>query len=269
MRRRIAGSEAATEAALRLGRTGWAVLARTLGATRDVLVPARCPGCSRVVRQTALCGACWREVRWIAPPLCDRLGLPLSFEEDAGGVSLAARASPPPYARARAAALHEGAAARTVQALKYADRQDLAPMLGHWLARAAAELFEEADLVVPVPLHPWRRLRRGFNQSALLAHHAVLAHERAGGSRRDWEEALTRQRRTRPQVGLAGATRRRNVEGAFMVRPDAMARVAGRRILLIDDVVTTGATVEAATKALRKAGAAQIDVGSVTRVKLD
>ena len=229
---------------------------------RDLVMPARCPGCGDLEREPGLCGRCWRSVGWIAPPLCDRLGLPLDFDSDAGGISLAARADPPPYGRARAVALHEGPARRIVHALKYQDRQDLAPMMGLWMARAGARLLAEADVAVPVPLHWLRLARRGFNQSGVLAE----AVGKASGL--EVVQALRRMRRTRRQVGLDGRARRRNVEGAFAVRDRALPAVAGRRVVLVDDVITTGATVHACVRALRRAGAAEVDVLAFSRVPM-
>ena len=248
-------------AARRLTESGpWRVATGGARRLRDLVMPARCPACGDLGLEPGLCGTCWRTVPWIAPPLCDRLGLPLDFESDAGGVSLAARADPPPYARARAVALHEGPARRIVHALKYQDRQDLAPMMGLWMARAGAQLLAEADVVVPVPLHWLRLVRRGFNQSG------VLAEAVGDASGVEVVQALRRLRRTRQQVGLGGRARRRNVEGAFALRDKALPAVAGRRVVLVDDVVTTGATVHACVKALRRAGAAEVDVLAFSRV---
>ncbi len=247
----------------RLRRLGSAIGNRARGTgrmVRDLLMPARCPACGDVLTEPSLCGPCWQTTPWIAPPLCDRLGLPLPFEHDAGGISLAAVAAPPPYGRARAVALHDGPARRIVHALKYQDRQDLVPMMGLWMARAGAELLGKADVVVPVPLHWLRLARRGFNQSDVLAG----AVSRASG--RPLSQALRRTRRTRQQIRLSGAARRRNVEGAFAIRDAARADVAGRRVVLIDDVITTGATIHACTRALLHAGAAHVDVLAFSRV---
>ena len=227
---------------------------------RDLVMPARCPGCQHLVAEPGLCGACWRDMPWIAPPLCDRLGLPLDFENDVGGVSLAARTDPPTYGRARAVALHEAGARHVVHALKYQDRQDLVPMMGMWMARAGADLVRDADVIVPVPLHWMRLVRRGFNQSAVLAQSVG---GRAGVAVVD---ALVRARRTRQQVGLSGTARRRNVAGAFAVRDAARPAIAGRRVLLVDDVITTGATVDACVRALRRGAAETVDVLSFSRV---
>lgn len=229
---------------------------------RDLVMPARCPGCARLCVEPGLCGACWRDMPWIAPPVCDRFGLPLDFEADAGGVSLAARADPPAYGRARAVALHDGPARRIVHALKYQDRQDLVPMMGLWMFRAGGPVLAEADVIVPVPLHWIRLLRRGFNQAGVLAE---TVGDAAGIA---VVQALARQRRTRQQVGLSGSARRRNVAGAFTARDAGRAGIAGRRVVLVDDVITTGATIDACTRALKAAGAATVDVLAFSRVPI-
>lgn len=244
-------------------RRALAPFARTGRALRDLLMPARCPGCGDLAIEPGLCGTCWAEVPWIAEPVCDRLGLPLPFDLDAGGVSLAARAEPPPYARARAVALHEGPARRMIHVLKYQDRQDLTNVMGLWMARAGAPILNDADLMLPVPLH-WRRLvRRGFNQADVLAQAAA---QHAGVP---VVQGLARARATRRQVGLGGAARRRNVAGAFRVRDDARGRIAGACVILVDDVITTGATVDACTRALNRAGAVEVRVLAFSRVARD
>ncbi|MEM7567894.1 MAG: ComF family protein, partial [Pseudomonadota bacterium] len=156
--------------------------------------------------------------------------------------------------------LHDGIARRVVHALKYQDRQDLVPMMGLWMARAGAPLIADADVLVPVPLHWLRLMRRGFNQSD------VLAGAVARRSGLPVAQGLKRTRRTRQQVRLSGAARRRNVAGAFAVRDSARPAIAGRRVVLIDDVITTGATVHACTRALLRAGATSVDVLAFSRV---
>ena len=148
-----------------------------------------------------------------------------------------------------------------VQGLKYRDRTDLAPWMARWMARAGAELMAEADVVVAVPLH-WRRfLKRRFNQSA------ELARALAGQSRLPFSpSALKRVKVTRQQVGLERRQREDNVRAAFRVPAEAEIGIAGRRVLLIDDVYTTGATVRAAAKALKKGGAGAVDVLTFARV---
>ncbi len=170
-------------------------------------------------------------------------------------------ADPPAYARARAAVRYDDVARTLVHALKYQDRTDLAPTMGRWMARAGRELLGEADLLVPVPLH-WRRgWSRRFNQSGALAR--VI--ERQTGVKLA-SEVLRRVRPTAQQVGLSRTQRASNVQGAFRVAPDRKTDIAARRVVLIDDVLTSGATVDACARALLRAGAAEVDVLVFARV---
>ena len=170
-------------------------------------------------------------------------------------------ASPPAYQRARAAVRYDDVARTLVQALKYHDRTDLAPAMGRWMAHAGKELLQGADMLIPVPLH-WRRAwHRRYNQSGALAR----AIERASGVRLRGE-LLQRVRRTEQQVGLSRSQRASNVQGAFRVPPERQGEVSGARIVLIDDVLTSGATVDACARALLRARAAQVDVLVFARV---
>jgi ComF family protein len=170
-------------------------------------------------------------------------------------------ADPPAYNRARAAVRFDEISRALVHALKYGDRLDLAPMMGRWIGQAGRELLAEADALVPVPLH-WRRLwARRFNQSAMLA--AAVSRQTgvpiAAG-------ALKRVKPTAQQVGLSRTERAANVQGAFRVPGDGKAGVTGRRLVLIDDVLTSGATVDGCARALLRAGAANVDVLVFARV---
>jgi ComF family protein len=224
------------------------------------IVPPVCIACRRALGgHDALCAACWSQIAFIRAPLCDRLGLPLPFGGGAGEtlISAAAAAEPPVYDRARAVGVFErdGVLQRLIHALKYHDRHDGRRLFTRWLQEAGRELLADADLIVPIPLSRWRLLRRQFNQSAILAQGL----SRASGI--PWQaRTLVRTRSTPPQVGLTSQQRRLNVRGAFAVPGRARRHVQGRSLLLIDDVITTGATVEAATRALKAAGAARVDV---------
>ena len=202
-----------------------------------------------------LCAACWSGVDFIRPPVCDRLGLPLPFATGDVSLSASAMAAPPVYDRARAVAPYSGLMRRLIHDLKFHDRDDLTVLLGGWLTETGKDLLVEADLIVPVPLSRSRLLRRRFNQAARLGADVSV---RTGITMDPL--SLVRVRATASQVGLSRTQREENVRGAFAVREARRDRIDGRRIVLLDDVITTGATVAAATRALRRAGAERVDV---------
>lgn len=195
-------------------------------------------------------------MRLIERPFCERMGTPFALDLGVGTlISPRAIAEPPVFRRARAVALYEGTARDLVHRLKYGDRLDLGRAMSQMMIGAGAELIAEADLVVPVPLHSFRLWRRRFNQAALLARMIAATATIACDV-----TALRRVKRTRPQVGLTRAQRAENLQGAFRVPQAARPRLAGRRVLLIDDVTTTGATGNAASRALLRGGACQVDL---------
>jgi len=229
---------------------------RALRTLSDIVMPPVCLVCRAPIgAHDAICARCWREVDFIRPPLCDRIGMPLPFDTGGTMLSAAAVADPPPYDRARAVAAHTGAMRTLVHALKFHDRHDARRLLGRWLVEAGRELVADAEIVVPVPLARRRLLMRRFNQAAVLASEVA----RLTGLRYE-PLLLARTRATASQVGLSRGQRRRNVAGAFAVPPRYGGRVEGRRILLVDDVITTGSTVGACARALNRAGAARVDV---------
>jgi ComF family protein len=230
--------------------------------TLDAILPRLCPSCREpLAGDVGLCAACWSKLSLIEPPYCARLGIPFAYDPGPGLLSMEAIANPPAYDRARAAVRYDDVARALVQRFKYADRLDLAPMMGQWMARAGRELLTEADGLVPVPLH-WRRLwTRRFNQSAALA--GMISKIRDVPVLHD---ALKRVRATAQQVGLSKTQRAENVQGAFRVPSERKAEIAGRRLVLIDDVLTSGATVDTCARALLRAGAARVDVLVFARV---
>lgn len=202
----------------------------------------------------------WSRIRFLDGPVCDGCGAP--FEFDPGARCAACLAKPRAFDAARAACLYDETSRDPILKLKHADRLDLAPMFARWLSRSAATLIEQADAVVPVPLHPLRLLRRRYNQAAEIAR--PLA---AMTGTPYLPDALVRRRATATQGGKSGSGRKRNVAGAFEVPAARRPRVAGLRILLIDDVLTTGATAEGCARALKAAGAARVDLAVVARVQ--
>lgn len=234
------------------------------GRLLDLLLPPHCIACRGPADGPGrLCPTCWSEVDFIAAPMCAGCGLPLEFDLGPDALCAGCVAAPPTFDRARAVMRYGDVGRRLVVGLKFADRTHLAPALGAWLARAGADLIETADLVVPVPLHRRRLISRRFNQSALLAH--CLARQTGLIVATD---ALRRRRSTGSQAGLTRAQRRTNVAGAFEVAGRRRPEIKGRRVLLIDDVLTTGATVDACAATLRRAGADHIDVLTLARVVL-
>ena len=227
----------------------------------DIALPTQCVSCREPVDGEGVCASCWAKLSFIEPPYCPRLGIPFVYDPGPELLSMEAIASPPAYQRARAAVRYDEVARTLVHSLKYQDRTDLAPAMGRWMARAGRELLRDADMLIPVPLH-WRRAwHRRYNQSGALGR----AIERQSGVvlRGD---LLQRVRRTEQQVGLSRSQRASNVQGAFKVSPDRQAEIAGKTVVLIDDVLTSGATVDACARALLRAKAAQVDVLVFARV---
>lgn len=237
---------------------------RRLGALAlDIIYPPSCLSCrSATAQHGVLCGTCWQKVRFIERPYCERLGTPFPQDYGQSLLSPAAMADPPVFERARAVARFEdGPVRHMVHRLKYGDRIELSLSMGRWMARAGAELLQDADVLIPVPLHRRKLMARRFNQAMALA--SVIGAEAGLPVEPFW---LARIKPTRPQVGLSKTQRAENVQGAFKV-PDAQSlHIKGRNILLIDDVLTSGSTLNAASRALLRAGAARVDVLVFARV---
>src|SRR5215468_11349562 len=215
------GEAAATDTPpRRFGRLAGA-LRSVFGLAVDVALPRLCAACREPVGGEGLCPICWSKLSFIAPPYCERLGIPFPFDPGPGVLSMEAIADPPAYHRARAAVRYDDIARKLVHALKYGDRLDLAPAMGRWMARAGRELLADTDVIVAVPLHWRRQWARRFNQSALLAE--IIA--KASG-RMVAHAALKRVKATPHQVGLDKTGRAQNVQGAFRVPPDGKAEVA-------------------------------------------
>lgn len=237
---------------------------RVLGACAalvDLVYPPTCPGCRvSTGSHRSLCPACWQGVRFIERPYCEVLGSPFSHDLGAGFLSAGAIADPPLFDRLRSAAIHDGVVRDLVHGLKYGDRTDLAAMMAGWMLRASDGSVAGCDALIPVPLHRTRLFLRKYNQAAELARHLA----RLSGKPL-LPATLVRIKRTQQQVGLGARAREDNVRGAFAIARSRENDLFGRRIVLVDDVYTTGATVSAATRALKKAGAGHVTVLTFAR----
>ena len=234
----------------------------------SVIFAPHCAGCARVLEhplEGAVCASCWMNIPLLSPPLCRTCGdmLPswraISVEMER---CAACRRRPGAIDAGRAIGMYEGELRAIVHAFKYEGRRTIGRRLGDMLRLTSADLLSDVRAVVPVPLHPWRRLTRGFNQAADLAHALDLP----------VVHALWRSRATSPQAGLTASARRRNVRGAFRLSPFVRVKtldsyVAGQRVVLVDDVWTTGATLNECARVLKEAGAAEVRAVTVARAK--
>lgn len=231
----------------------------------DALLPPRCLACGTLVGEPgALCPECFSGVEFLVDPVCAACGDPFELPMTPGALCAVCIEDPPPWRHARAVFKYDGVARDLILRFKHADRTDIAPAFARWMLRAARPMIDAADLIVPVPLHRGRLMKRRYNQAALLARQLDKLSVRAPG--RFAPNLLVRARKTPPQEGMGRAARKRNVRAAFaLTEPDA---VRGRVVVLVDDVMTTGATVGECAKVLRRAGAVAVDVVTVARVVL-
>ena len=229
----------------------------------DLLYPPLCLACRTPVSDPrALCADCWKALTFIEGAVCDCCGLP--FELDPGSDSLCASCMvrPPAFDRARAAIHYDDASKGMILALKRADRLEFAQLFAVWLRRAGAPLLDAADLIMPVPLHRFRLWRRRYNQSA------ILAQRLADLTGKPFDPCILVRTRATPSQGQmpSAKARARNVRGAFRVSVRRADNLEGHSVLLIDDVLTTGATIEACARALKRAGAEKVLVLTIARV---
>jgi ComF family protein len=233
------------------------------GKAADFLLPPLCLACDAPVgMNAALCPDCWGAIHFIAAPLCTCCGAPFETPVGDGLLCAGCIAQPPTFTAARAAMLYDDASRKLVLGFKHGDRTHPARSLASWMQRAGAAFWPEAGLLIPVPLHRWRLFQRRYNQAALLAQ----ALSGLTGTPM-LPDALLRLRPTPVQGHMNRKERQANVAGAFAVDPHRQVALAGKTVVLIDDVLTTGATVNECSEVLLKAGAGAVKVLTLARVK--
>jgi ComF family protein len=232
-----------------------------VGTILDFALPLRCPACGTIIGQKhSFCLDCWRSIRFLGDPCCDRCGLPFDYERGEDMQCGACLTSPPEFDRLRAAVAYGPTARAIALKLKYAGKPAVAGTLAAFMQRHL-DGAERDSILVPVPLHRWRIWKRGYNQAALIA--TALA--RRSGLRLE-RELLQRTKATPSLRGLGRRERALAVRGAFKVPPSKTPEIVGRTIVLVDDVYTSGATANACAKALRRAGAARVNIICWARV---
>jgi len=231
----------------------------------DLFVPPLCPLTNeRIPAPGFLSPSAWGAIQFIDDPACDRCGAPFSHDVGKGAICARCAAEPPDFDRARAAVAYDEASHGLIVSFKYADRTELTRVFACWLERAGAPLFDTGAVLAPTPLHRSRLVSRRFNQAALLA--SALARKSGLACA---PLLLERTRATPPQTSLSSEGRRRNVAGAFAVREEMKAVADKAHIILVDDVLTTGATLSACARALKRAGARRVDALVLARVVKD
>jgi len=231
---------------------------KSLGA----LLPERCYSCGDIVgERPGLCATCWPNLTFITDPKCQRCGRPFEFDPFGPVECAECLRRTPVFEKARSSMVYDDGSRPLILAFKHADRVDMAPMMATWLQRAGEDIWQSADLIAPVPLH-WTRLwSRKFNQSAELARHLSLKTGKTYAP-----EIIRRKRRTPSQAQLRASARAKNVRGAFSVSKKSASQISGKRVLLVDDVMTTGSTLNACAGVLLWAGAGAVDVLTLARV---
>jgi len=232
-------------------------------AALNVLFPPLCIACrARVSEPHSLCAKCWQAVQFLDGPVCQKCGIPFDVDPVGETICGACLMKPHDFDIARSVMRYDEASKPLILRFKHSDRLDHAPAFGRWLERSGRALLAETDLIVPVPLHRWRLWLRRYNQAA------VIAQKLARTSARPWDAMVLERKRPTPSQGAmpSAKARRRNVLGAFRVPAKQKPKIRGKVVLLVDDVFTTGATLDACARALKRAGAARVHALTLARV---
>lgn len=252
-------------ATLRAAKAMWlpavSACADTISRVLDVILPPRCLSCDATVdRPHTLCAPCWRSMTFIAPPFCETCGIPFETDIGAGAICAACAASRPAFDRCRSAAVYDSASRSLILAFKRGDRTDMSIAFGRWMAHAGADILTGADFLVPVPLHWSRLFARRYNQAQLLASEV----SRVTGIPVS-VDMLLRTRKTPSMAHKSASARANNIRGAIKVNSGQRSVIEGASLVIVDDVLTTAATVGACARALKRAGAKRVDVLAVAR----
>jgi ComF family protein len=229
----------------------------------DLALPPLCLNCDATVsRNQSLCPACWKAINFISDPYCQRCGLPFEVPVETETLCTDCLTEPPDYTQARSVYVYDEASRPMILKFKHGDQLHPAIAMGEWMSKAAAPLLADTDLIVPVPLHPWRLFRRRYNQAAILA-------QQIGAQSRKpvLLDGLRRVRHTQSQGHHSRAERHKNIHNAFIVPRALQDKINGKKLLLVDDVLTTGATINECSRILQKAGASAIYVVTLARAK--
>ncbi|HPD82354.1 MAG: ComF family protein [Alphaproteobacteria bacterium] len=231
----------------------------------DMILPPRCIVSGEIVdRQGLISPQIWGQLNFITDPQCNRCGFPFDFDTGdvrEGNICLGCLQSPPLFDKARAALVYDDVSRDIILGFKHGDQTEAVPAFIPWLRQAGQSLLKQSDYIMPVPLHRWRILRRRFNQSALIAKY--LSEDTKIPMMLD---GVLRQRATVTQGHLNSNERQKNVKNAFVVHPKRAESLKGKTVILIDDVYTTGATVNECTKVLLKAGVSAVNILTLARV---
>lgn len=222
----------------------------------DVVYPPCCLACGDLVQENGtICAECWGGINFIADPQCEICGLPFEFAATDGNLCGACLQQLPVFSKARAVFSYDDVSRKIITSFKYSDKIEPQAVYAKWMARVGKEMLEEADIIMPVPLHRVKLLLRKYNQAALLAKELA----RISG-KKIMVSALLRKKHTKAQAGFSRQNRLKNITGAFVINKKYLDKIAGKKILLIDDVMTTGATVTECSKILLKAKVARVEV---------
>ncbi|MDG1288059.1 MAG: ComF family protein [Rickettsiales bacterium] len=242
------------------------VLMQVLRQSLNLLFPPQCGLCREMVGENGgVCSDCWQKLNFISAPFCSHCGYPHEFDMGQGAQCAACMETTPEYHGHRSVLHFDDASKRLIHDLKYYDKPLMLDTFARWMAQASPEWIDlDEALLVPVPIHRWRLLKRKYNQSALLAKRLASLQEMHVGY-----NILTRIKNNPPQASLPRKERLKNLSGAFAVNPKKREAIKGRTIILIDDVMTTGATINACAKQLKKAGSGRVYCLTLARTVLD